>query len=259
MAAATTVTSPSAPSTSSGLPPHHSKSSSAPPSAAAPGNLTSSAIVNATPATEHVAECSYEFLLAAILQWVERDEKRIAGESNRVRKAMQKMNIGDKKQKRPDSSNRSAPQPRGKEDGSNKVEDEDDDATSSSNNDDATATAVAAAAVMAAERSAARIERMGYDVGYRLCERLAQHRPLLGPGSPSPETDAAGSNATTVGSTTNETVGKNPIIMGGGGHNTIMDPKSKRTYIYFLFVDFTMYNIMSIVRLWMFSSSFCAS
>eukprot|EP00804_Cyclotella_cryptica_P016104 CCRYP_004221-RA/>CCRYP_004221-RA protein AED:0.27 eAED:0.27 QI:0/0.5/0.33/1/0.5/0.33/3/187/147 len=35
---------------------------------------------------------------------------------------------------------------------------------------------------MAAERSAARIERMGYDVGYRLCERLAQHRPLWGRG-----------------------------------------------------------------------------
>lgn len=49
------------------------------------------------------------------------------------------------------------------------------------------AAADAAAAVMAAERSAARIERMGYDVGYRLCERLAQSRPLLGPGSPSPE------------------------------------------------------------------------
>jgi len=85
---------------------------------------------------------------------------------------------------------------------------------------------LAAAAVMAAERSAARIERMGYDVGYRLCERLAQHRPLLGPGSPSPESGIAD----TVGGTPSNAGGvngNNPIIMGGGGHHTIMDPKSE--------------------------------
>ena len=64
---------------------------------------------------------------------------------------------------------------------------------------------------MAAERSAARIERMGYDVGYRLCERLAQHRPLLGPGSPSPEsgsTDSVG-----VGDS-GAVAGNSPIVIG---------------------------------------------
>lgn len=75
---------------------------------------------------------------------------------------------------------------------------------------------------MAAERSAARIERMGYDVGYRLCERLAQHRPLLGPGSPSPETG-------TIDEPTKDASGGvgGAIIMGGGGHHTVMDSKSE--------------------------------
>lgn len=81
-----------------------------------------------------------------------------------------------------------------------------------------------AAAVMAAERSAARIERMGYDVGYRLCERLAQHRPLLGPGSPSPE--AGGGEVANTGS--------GPLVMGGGGHHTIMDPKTQLEAVKFL-------------------------
>ena len=90
----------------------------------------------------------------------------------------------------------------------------------------------AAAAVMAAERSAARIERMGYDVGYRLCERLAQHRPLLGPGSPSPESgggasaDASDAAAAASGASSGA-IGSNPIVMGGGGHHTVMDPKSE--------------------------------
>jgi hypothetical protein len=219
MAMASTFTSPPATSTSSGLPPYHSKASSAPPSAAAPGNQTSSsAAATAAGTTEHVAECTYEFLLAAILQWVERDEIRIAEESNRVRMAMQKINIGGNRHQF-DSSR--ASQENGGE--------EDDGDASSSNHEDA---AAAAAAVMAAERSAARIERMGYDVGYRLCERLAQHRPLLGPGSPSPESGATDAATSSFG-LSNESGGgdNNPIIMGGGGHNTIMDPKSKKAFL----------------------------
>lgn len=78
---------------------------------------------------------------------------------------------------------------------------------------------------MAAERSAARIERMGYDVGYRLCERLAQHRPLLGPGSPSPESGVDGGAS-------------NPLVMGGGGHHTVMDPKTQLEAVKFLCKEF---------------------
>ena len=239
MAMATTRTGPPAPSISSGLPPHHSKASSAPPSASGLGSLSSAnanvnAAAAAAAATEHVAECTYEFLLAAILQWVERDEKRIAEESNRVRMAMQQMNIGGNKQHL-DSSRAS----QSHEDGG----DDDDDASSSKKED-----AAAAAAVLAAERSAARIERMGYDVGYRLCERLAQHRPLLGPGSPSPEsgaTDAAGSSATSFGLSNETTMGNNPIIMGGGGHNTIMDPKSEMRNLPILAFN-RLWNILTI-------------
>ena len=132
-------------SSSSGLPPPH-RSSSAPTSSSAPAIPLSSAPI------EHVAECSYEFLLAEILQWVERDEKRIAMEAKRVQAKADEMNNNDNNAKEGTEGVDSAP----------------------NDNDEA------AAAVMAAERSAARIERMGYDVGYRLCERLAQHRPLLG-------------------------------------------------------------------------------
>jgi len=151
-------TGPAMPSTttssSSGLPPPH-RSSSAPTSSSAPAIPSSSAPI------EHVAECSYEFLLAEILQWVERDEKRIAMEAKRVQAKADEMNNNDN-----NNNNNNAKEDIGGA-----------DSAPSNDNDEA------AAAVMAAERSAARIERMGYDVGYRLCERLAQHRPLLGTSS----------------------------------------------------------------------------
>ena len=168
----------SSPAAISPLPPlpTSNRSSSAPSSAAA----TSPA---QTP-SEHVSEQAYEFLLFEIIQWVERDEKRIGIEARRV-KHQQKEG--------------------GEDEADNKLGETNDETE----------------AVMAAERSAARIERMGYDVGYRLCERLAQHRPLLGPGSPSPE---AGSD---VG-------GDNALVMGGGGHHTVMDPKTQLEAVKFL-------------------------
>lgn len=140
---------------------------------------------------------------------------------------MQKMNIGENKQQL--ESSRAS-----KEIGGGGEDDDNDDA-SSSNHEDA---AAAAAAVMAAERSAARIERMGYDVGYRLCERLAQHRPLLGPGSPSPESGATDAAATSFGLSNEMAGNNNPIIMGGGGHNTIMDPKTQLEAVKFLCKEF---------------------
>ena len=188
---------------SGGLPPPH-RSSSAPPSAAATATTTQ----QQSNVNEHVAECTYEFLLAEILQWVERDEKRIAEEAKRVQALATKAAAEQQGTTNTNNSDGDGDAAMAEEIESN--DDEEDEA---------------AAAVMAAERSAARIERMGYDVGYRLCERLAQHRPLLGPGSPSPETgtidapmkDGSGSGSGLGG----------PIIMGGGGHHTVMDPKSK--------------------------------
>ncbi|KAL7518798.1 hypothetical protein ACHAWX_003604 [Stephanocyclus meneghinianus] len=164
-----------------------------------PSSAPSTAAANATssspppPPSEHVSEAAYEFLLAEIIQWVERDEKRIADEARRMHQQQLQQD-----QQHPSS----------------------EDATG------VTATSDEAAAVMAAERSAARIERMGYDVGYRLCERLAQHRPLLGPGSPSPEatgTDGGGAFS-----------GGNPLLMGGGGHLAVMDPKTQLEAVKFL-------------------------
>lgn len=158
----------------------------------APSTAVAASVPNQSP-SEHVSESAYEFLLSEIIQWVERDETRIAAEAARVK------------------------QHQSKEDAVESV---------------TTAEEEAAAAVMAAERSAARIERMGYDVGYRLCERLAQHRPLLGPGSPSPEVGDGGGGGNSGGN--------NPLVMGGGGHHTVMDPKTQLEAVKFLCKEFWM-------------------
>ncbi|KAL3779105.1 hypothetical protein HJC23_011808 [Cyclotella cryptica] len=153
------------------------------------------------PPVEHVSEAAYEFLLSEIIQWVERDEKRLAEEARRVHQQQQQQ------------------------------EQQQEDQPPSSATEEATGNpSDEAAAVMAAERSAARIERMGYDVGYRLCERLAQHRPLWGPGSPSPE----------VGGTEGGS-GGNPLVMGGGaGQSSVtgMDPKTQLEAVKFLCKEF---------------------
>ena len=213
---------------SGSLPPIHARTPSALPTHPASSKSGPSSSPTPTATTEHVAECAYEFLLAEILQWVERGEKRIAEEARRLRAVVAAQErgggatggVGDVGQAGVGdaSSGDDVPAPPT----TTKKSDDDED--------------VAAAAIMAAERSAARIERMGYDVGYRLCERLAQHRPLLGPGSPSPETGAvdvppsiAASAATAVGG---------PIVMGGGGHHTVMDPKTQLEAVKFLCKEF---------------------
>ena len=222
----TTVAGP----TSGGLlPPIHARTpSSISSTSASKSGPSSSPPTNAT--TEHVAECAYEFLLAEILQWVERSEKRIAEEARRLRAVAAA-------QKRRGTSGVGDEGERVGADASGGGGGDDDDAPPTTKDDDDGEDA-AAAAIMAAERSAARIERMGYDVGYRLCERLAQHRPLLGPGSPSPETgfvDVPPSIAATSGTN----VG-GPIVMGGGGHHTVMDPKTQLEAVKFLCKEFWM-------------------
>eukprot|EP00986_Skeletonema_menzelii_P020441 scaffold31178_cov154-Skeletonema_menzelii.AAC.7 len=202
------ISSPVIPSSSNSTagPPHLPRPASAPSTGA--GVVPSST----THENTHVSESAYEFLLAEILQWVERDEKRIAEEARRLAAAV--------------AANQSSATTW--EQGGSSA-DNDTDAEGKSKEE-------AAAAVMAAERSAARIERMGYDVGYRLCERLAQHRPLLGPGSPSPEAD--NSVLTPTDGANLAGVGNNPIIMGGGGHNTTMDPKTQLEAVKFLCKEF---------------------
>ncbi len=69
---------------SSGLPPIHARTPSSLPTHSAPSKSSSSPTPT-TATTEHVSECAYEFLLAEILQWVERGEKRIAEEARHLR------------------------------------------------------------------------------------------------------------------------------------------------------------------------------
>jgi len=203
------VSSPVIPSTSNAAgPPRLPRPASAPSTGV--GGVSSST----TPEITHVSESAYEFLLAEILQWVERDEKRIAEEARRLAAAV---------------AAKQSSTTTGEQQGGSSSAENTNDAEGKSKEE-------AAAAVMAAERSAARIERMGYDVGYRLCERLAQHRPLLGPGSPSPEADHSG--GTQTDGTNVAGVGNNPIIMGGGGHNTTMDPKTQLEAVKFLCKEF---------------------
>mmetsp|Transcript_29077 Transcript_29077/g.62249 ORF Transcript_29077/g.62249 Transcript_29077/m.62249 type:complete len:310 (-) Transcript_29077:310-1239(-) len=203
-------------------PPPHGRSTSAPPKSAP----TTASPPSNSPAIEYVSESAYEFLLAEILQWVERDEKRIADEARRVQLAAQELK--DQKEgshSQNDNPSQSQSQQSQPQPSDNHTEED------------------AAAAVIAAERSAARIERMGYDVGYRLCERLAQHRPLLGPGSPSPETNAESSPspaAALAGNTAADAspAGNPPIVMGGGHHHTTMDAKTQLEAVKFLCKEF---------------------
>lgn len=217
---------------SGGLPPIHARTPSSLPTQPA-SSKSSSSPTPTTATTEHVSECAYEFLLAEILQWVERGEKRIAEEARHLRAiaAAQARGVGatggvgdvGRAVGAADatSSGDDVPAPPTTTTMTKKSDDDED---------------VAAAAIMAAERSAARIERMGYDVGYRLCERLAQHRPLLGPGSPSPETGAVDVPPSIAASATTAVGG--PIVMGGGGHHTVMDPKTQLEAVKFLCKEF---------------------
>ncbi|KAL3801267.1 hypothetical protein HJC23_012667 [Cyclotella cryptica] len=141
------------------------------------------------PPVEHVSEAAYEFLLSEIIQWVERDEKRLAEEARRVHQQQQQQQEQQQEDQPPSSATEEA------------IGNPSDEA----------------AAVMAAERSAARIERMGYDAS-------------LGPGSPSPE----------VGGTEGGS-GGNPLVMGGGaGQSSVtgMDPKTQLEAVKFLCKEF---------------------
>ncbi|KAL3808282.1 hypothetical protein ACHAXA_001171 [Cyclostephanos tholiformis] len=231
-------------SASSAIPTPPASSKTVPSSSSHPNNAAAAAAAATTATTEHVAECAYEFLLAGIIQWVEREEKRMVYMARAVSAARHNRSGGDSGAIAGDDGARAAGKGADPDeppssttagdviDAPTPAEDDDDDGNDGKDDEAATA-----AAIMAAERSAARIERMGYDVGYRLCERLAQHRPLLGPGSPSPETgavDVPPSIAVTSGKTTD----RGPIIMGGGGHHTVMDAGTQLEAVKFLCKEF---------------------
>ena len=115
----------------------------------------------------HVSEPAYEFLLGSILHWVEAEcsvdkirkeqEAKLAQEQQQDQEDEKKTDAGAEASEAAAAADTSAlPEPNQEE-----------------------------LAILSAERAAAKIERLGFDVGYRLCERLAQSKPL-GPGLPPP-------------------------------------------------------------------------
>jgi len=134
----------------------------------------------------HVSEPAYEFLLGSILHWVEAECS-----VERLRQQRQQQQRKEAAAQEKDEKKEEA------EAGGDRQTDEGVQDTA------AEAAAAAAAAteaasgpsdeeltILSAERAAAKIERLGFDVGYRLCERLAQSKPL-GPGLPPPGSSGA--------------------------------------------------------------------
>ena len=116
----------------------------------------------------HVSEPAYEFLLGSILHWVEAECS-----VDKIRKEQEAKLAQEQQQDQEDEK---------KTDGGAEASDAaaataDTSALPEANQEEL--------AILSAERAAAKIERLGFDVGYRLCERLAQSKPL-GPGLPPP-------------------------------------------------------------------------
>ena len=106
------------------------------------------------PSNNHVSQCLYEFLLAEVLQWIELEcdaESSLAVNNSNNLKGKTSESLTNEKE---NSNNNN---------GVNL-------GTKNKNNSEH--------AILSAERAAAKIERLGYGVGYRLCERLAQFKPL---------------------------------------------------------------------------------
>merc|ERR1712232_851086 len=88
----------------------------------------------------HVSDIAFEFLLAEILHWVEVSSETITTDG-----------VGDAKNGGGTRTPGAAPPTINKEE----------------------------QAILSAERAAAKIERLGFSVGYRLCERLSQTKPIV--------------------------------------------------------------------------------
>ena len=117
----------------------------------------------------HVSEPAYEFLLGSILHWVEAECS-----VEKIRKEQQQKDEEAKAQE--------------EQEGGKGADGGDQPAEAAAAAEDTTALPEPSQeelAILSAERAAAKIERLGFDVGYRLCERLAQSKPL-GPGLPPP-------------------------------------------------------------------------
>lgn len=99
----------------------------------------------------NVSEPAFDFLLSSILHWVEHQCHLEHSQSRSRSQEQMKSDVQEKNE--------------------NKGENTETTQTEQSESD----------AVMIAEHAAAKMERLGYDVGYRLSERLAQSKSLIPP------------------------------------------------------------------------------
>lgn len=102
----------------------------------------------------NIAECMYEFLLAEVLHWIEAE-----AEATVKKERLNNRNVTDE------------PTTGVSADWGTQKEGE--------SNPDLNTAETEKKREMAFERAAAKIESIGYQVGYRLCERLAQTKPSL--------------------------------------------------------------------------------
>lgn len=128
----------------------------------------------------HVSEPAYEFLLGSILHWVEAE---CSVERLRQQRQQQKEAAAQEKDEKKEAGAGGDRQTEGG------VQDA-AAAASAPTTQPASGPSDEELTILSAERAAAKIERLGFDVGYRLCERLAQSKPL-GPGLPPPGSSGA--------------------------------------------------------------------
>lgn len=138
------------------------------------------------PAPTHVSEAAYEFLLSEMLHWVESECTLVTakkGKESTTTTALGKKRGGG------GSTAAAATTTTSQQDYAEQKEKEEEH-----RGDDAVVEEEEAA-ILSAERAAAKIERLGFNVGYRLCERLAQSRPI----NPTVAAAAASSSSSAAG------------------------------------------------------------
>jgi len=121
-----------------------------------------------------VSEPAFEFLFSGILHWVDaecqRDQKRNKKAAEKLKEKGEENGDGDKKLQKDNRDGENS----GESDENSSLSAEDKELENEEDN------------MMAAEHAAAKMQRLGYDVGYRLVERLAQSKGLAPPSSVNP-------------------------------------------------------------------------
>lgn len=151
---------------------------------------------NATVGTPtYVSESALEFLLSGILHWVELDCQREHEKHMQLTRKNEKETKEDRLDTPMSSQNDNIQQSKtdaGDCDQISKVKDHIEDVTSTvvapiiSAEDEDDEDKKLEESIMVSEHAAAKMEQLGYDVGFRLVERLAQSKSLAPPGKTKP-------------------------------------------------------------------------